>query len=179
MQADKQFLIDELLVRLETSPYLFVADYTGLQVKHFAELRKRLKVVDAKIRVLKNTLVKRTLKTAGLPELSDVLTGQTMIVTGVGEAPAAAKVIKTFAAEFQKPVMKGGVLDGAALSAGDMKMLADLPSREQLLATLLGVINAPATKLLRTLNEPAAALARVLQAKADKSAAPAAEAVEG
>ena len=169
MQADKQFLIDELLVRLETSPYLFVADYTGLQVKHFAELRKRLKAVGAKSRVLKNTLVKRTLKTAGLPELSDVLTGQTMIVTGEGEAPAAAKVLKTFAAEFQKPSLKGGVLDGKALDANELKALADLPSREQLLATLLGVINAPATKLLRTINEPAASLARVLQAKADKA----------
>ena len=169
MQADKQFLIDELLVRLETSPYLFVADYTGLQVKHFAELRKRLKAVGAKSRVLKNTLVKRTLKTAGLPEISDVLTGQTMIVTGEGEAPAAAKVLKTFAAEFQKPSLKGGVLDGKALDANELKALADLPSREQLLATLLGVINAPATKLLRTINEPGASLARVLQAKADKA----------
>ena len=85
MQADKQFLIDELLARLESSPYLFVADYTGLQVKHFAELRKRLKAVGAKARVLKNTLVKRTLKAAGLPELAEVLVGQTMIVTGEGD----------------------------------------------------------------------------------------------
>ena len=170
MQADKQFLIDELLVRLEKSPYLFVADYTGLQVKHFAELRKRLKEVGAKARVLKNTLVKRTLKAANLPEIADVLTGQTMIVTGEGEAPAAAKVLKNFAAEFQKPVLKGGVLDGNALGAAELKALADLPSREQLLATLLGVINAPATKLLRTINEPGASLARVIQARADQGA---------
>lgn len=168
MQAEKQFLIDELLARLEKSPYLFVADYTGLQVKHFAELRKRLKEVGAKARVLKNTLVKRTLKSAGLPELADVLTGQTMVVTGEGEAPAAAKVLKNFAAEFQKPSLKGGVLDGNALGANELKALADLPSREQLLATLLGVINAPATKLLRTINEPGASLARVIQARADQ-----------
>ena len=170
MKAEKQFLIDELLVRLETSPFLFVADYTGLQVKHFAELRKRLKVTGAKTRVLKNTLVKRTLKTAGLPELADVLVGQTMVITGDGEAPAAAKVLKTFAAEFQKPALKGGVLDGKALTVADLKGLADLPSREVLLATLLGVINAPATKLLRTIQEPGASLARVLQAKADQAA---------
>ena len=168
MQAEKQFLIDELLARLEKSPYIFVADYTGLQVKHFSELRKRLKEVGAKARVLKNTLVKRTLKAAGLPEIADVLTGQTMVVTGEGEAPAAAKVLKNFAAEFQKPSLKGGVLDGNPLGANELKALADLPSREQLLATLLGVINAPATKLLRTINEPAASLARVIQARADK-----------
>jgi large subunit ribosomal protein L10 len=168
MQAEKQFLIDELLARLEKSPYLFVADYTGLQVKHFAELRKRLKEVGAKARVLKNTLVKRTLKSAGLPEIADVLTGQTMVVTGEGEAPAAAKVLKNFAAEFQKPSLKGGVLDGNALGANELKALADLPSREQLLAMLLGVINAPATKLLRTINEPGASLARVIQARADQ-----------
>lgn len=165
MKNEKQFLIDDLLARLEKSPFLYVADYRGFTVKHFAELRKRLKATGAKARVLKNTIVKRALKAAGLPDLGETLEGQTMVVTGGAEAPATAKVLKTFASEFQKPALRGGVLDGRALSAGDVAALADLPSRDQLLATLLGLINAPATKLLRTLNEPAAALARVIKAK--------------
>ena len=165
MKPEKQFLIDDLLAKLEKSPYLLVADYRGFSVKHFAELRKRLKAVGAKARVLKNTLVKRTLKAAGLPDLGNTLEGQTMVVTGGAEAPAAAKVLKTFASEFQKPTLRGGVLDGNALSAAEVTALADLPSREQLLATLLGLFNAPATKLLRTINEPGASLARVIKAK--------------
>ena len=77
--------------------------------------------------------------------------------------------MKTFADEFKKPEMKGGVLDGALLNAAGIQALADLPSRVVLLSQLLGVLQAPASKLVRTLNEPAASLARVLQAKADKA----------
>jgi large subunit ribosomal protein L10 len=78
--------------------------------------------------------------------------------------------MKNFSDEFKKPEIKGGVLDGALLDPAGIKALADLPSREVLLATLLGVLQAPASKLVRTLNEPAASLARVLQAKADQGA---------
>lgn len=169
MKAEKQALLDDLLSKLEESPYFLVADYQGLTVSHFAELRKRLKEVGAGTRVLKNTMVKRALRDAGFAELDEqALTGQNMLISGGSEAPAAAKVLKNFAAEFKKPVIKAGLLDGTPLDAEGVKALADLPSREELLAKLLSVINAPATKLVRTLNEPAAALARVLQAKADK-----------
>ncbi len=91
------------------------------------------------------------------------------VVTGAQDVCAAAKVVKNFSDEFKKPEIKGGVLDGALLDAAGIKALADLPSREVLLAQLLGVLQAPASKLVRTLNEPAASLARVLQAKADKA----------
>lgn len=169
MKAEKQLLVDDLLAKLQESPYLIVADYQGLSVANFSELRKRLKTAGARTRVLKNTLVKRALKEAGMPELHEgTLSGQTLIVSGGSEAPAAAKILKTFAAEFKKLAVKGGMLDGKALTADDVIAIADLPSREVLLAQLLGVLNAPATKLLRTIKEPAAALARVLQAKAEK-----------
>ena len=79
--------------------------------------------------------------------------------------------MKNFAAEFEKPKMKAGVLDGKYLDSAGIKILADLPSREVLLATLLGVLQAPASKLVRVLNEPAASLARVLQAKAEPASA--------
>jgi large subunit ribosomal protein L10 len=102
--------------------------------------------------------------------LGDVLVGQTAVVTGAQDVCAAAKVMKNFSDEFKKPEIKGGVLDGALLDPAGIKALADLPSREVLLATLLGVLQAPASKLVRTLNEPAASLARVLQAKADQGA---------
>jgi large subunit ribosomal protein L10 len=171
MKAEKQLLIDDLLAKLEESPYLFVADYKGLKVAHLAELRKRLKTVGARARVRKNTLIKRALKAANLPELGEVLAGQTLVISGGKEAPAAAKMLKNFTAEFQKPAMRGGLLDGRPLTPAEIASLADLPSRDQLLGMLLGVINAPATKLARVLNEPAASLARVIKAKADKDQA--------
>jgi large subunit ribosomal protein L10 len=171
MKAEKTLLIEDLLRRVNGSPFLFVADYTGLTVEKFAELRKRLRACDAEIHVFKNNLVKKAAERAGLPEgLGDVLVGQTAVVTGAQDVCAAAKVMKNFTEEFKKPEMKGGVLDGALLNPAGIQALADLPSREVLLATLLGVLQAPASKLVRTLNEPAASLARLLQAKADQGA---------
>ena len=170
MKAEKSLLIEDLLQRVNASPFLFVVDYTGLTVDKFAELRKRLAGCDAEIHVYKNTLVKKAAERASYPEgLGEVLVGQTAVVTGAKDVCAAAKVMKTFADEFKKPEMKGGVLDGALLNAAGIQALADLPSREVLLSQLLGVLQAPASKLVRTLNEPAASLARVLQAKADKA----------
>ena len=82
---------------------------------------------------------------------------------------AAAKVMKNFSTEFKMPTMKAGVLDGNLLTVDGIKSLADLPSREVLLAQLLGVLQAPASKLVRTLAEPAASLARVIKAKGEKA----------
>jgi large subunit ribosomal protein L10 len=77
-------------------------------------------------------------------------------------------VLKTYSAEFKKPTVRAGIVDRLVVSPEQINSIADLPSREVLLATLLGMLNQPATMLVRVLNEPASALARVLQAKADK-----------
>lgn len=168
MNPEKTVLIDHLLVKVNASPFLFVVDYTGLTVDKFEELRKRLRGAKAELHVFKNTLVKKAAERAGYPEeIGAVLTGQSAVVTGEKDVCAAAKVMKTFADEFKKPTMKGGVMDGKYLDAAGIKVLADLPSREVLLATLLGVLQAPAQTLVRLLNEPAASLARVLQAKSE------------
>ena len=166
MKELKTLLIDDLLKRVNASPFLFVVDYTGLKVDKFAELRKRLSVVGSEIHVFKNNLVKKAAEKAGYPgELGDHLTGQSAFVTGAKDVFAAAKILKNFQAEFEKPVMKVGVLDGNLLDTAAIKVLADLPSREVLLSQLLGMLQAPAS-----------ALARVLKAKVDKEGAPAEEA---
>lgn len=168
MKAEKTLLIDDLLNRVNASPFLFVVDYTGLRVDKFSELRKRLASCESEIHVIKNTFVKKAAEKAGYPEdIGNILVGQTAVVTGLKDAAAAAKVLKNFAAEFEKPQIKGGVLDGAYLDINAIKALADLPSREVLLGKLLGVLNAPASTLVRLLNEPATSLARVLNAKAE------------
>lgn len=170
MNEDKQVILDQLLERINKSPFLIVTDYTGIKVSQFAELRKRLRGVGSTCQVAKNTFVKRVLKDGeSVNELASSLNGQTAIVTGEEDICAAAKVLKDFAKEFQgKGAVKSGLLDGKFLSPAQVQTLADLPSKDVLRATLLGVLLAPASKLVRTLNEPAASLARVLQAKADK-----------
>ena len=170
MHPAKESIVEDLQTKLNASPFLFVADYTGLKVAQFAELRTRLWNVGARCHVVKNTFLRRAAKSAGLPDL-DGLTGQTAIVVGDKDVAAAAKVLKNFTAEFKKPEMKTGVVDRLVVSTEQIKAIADLPSREVLLATLLGTLNAPASQLVRVLNEPASSLARLLQAKADKDAA--------
>lgn len=167
MHPDKETIVSNLNQKLNASPFLFVTDYTGLKVDQFAELRTRLYNVGAKCQVVKNSFLRLAVKEAGLPELGE-LAGQTAIVTGDKDVAAAAKVLKTFAAEFQKPTVKVGVVDRLVVSKEQIQTIADLPSREVLLATLLGTLQAPASKLVRLLNEPASQLARVLKAKADK-----------
>lgn len=172
MKAEKTDMIADLLEKVNASPFLLVVDYTGLTVNKFEDLRKRLRAAGAELHVYKNTLIRKAAEQAGYPEkLNEVLSGQSAFVTGEKDVCAAAKVMKTFAKESQKAEIKAGVLDGQYLDPQGVNALADLPSREVLLAKLLGTLQAPASSLARLLNEPAASLARVLQAKADKEAA--------
>jgi large subunit ribosomal protein L10 len=173
MHPAKATIVEDLQAKLNASPFVFVADYSGLKVGQFAELRNRLWNAGARCHVVKNTFLKRAAAEAGLPELGE-LRGQSAIIVGDRDVAAAAKVLKTFAAEFQKPTVKVGLVDKAVVSAEQIQAIADLPSREVLLATFLGVLQAPATKLVRVLNEPASALARVLKAKAETEGAAAA-----
>ena len=165
MNPDKKIIIDELLERVNASPFVLVVEYTGMPVPQFSELRTRLSAACAECHVAKNTYMKKAFAEAGLPDTGDALVGQTAFVTGESDVAAAAKVLKSFEKEFQKPAIKLGVLDGDILDEAQVKAIADLPSREVLLATLLATINAPASQLVRTINEPASSLARVIQAK--------------
>lgn len=171
MRLEKQYINAEYVARLNRSPFFIVADYTGLKVSHFSELRKRLRKCDAEIHVVKNTIFKIAARETGIADLGGTLSGQIAVVTGSKDISAAAKVLKTFTAEFEKPKVRFGMMDSQHLDAASVAVLADLPSIEVLRGQLLGLFLAPATKLVRTLNEPAASLARVLQAKADKPAA--------
>ncbi len=164
---EKANIVEDLKGRVNAASYLFVADYAGLRVAQFAELRNRLHGVGARCHVVKNTFLRRAVSEAGLPELG-TLSGQTAIVVGDKDVAAAAKILKNYTAEFKKPTIKAGIVDRLAVSAEEIQTIADLPSRELLLAQLLGLLQTPATQLVRVLNEPASALARVLKAHADQ-----------
>jgi large subunit ribosomal protein L10 len=168
MRAEKQLITTEYKTRLNSSPFFIVVEYTGLKVGHMTELRKRLGKAGAELHVVKNSIFRIAAKEAGVGELNGALAGQLAVITGQKDISAAAKAVKTFAAEFDKPKLKFGYLNSKRLEANDLKTLADLPSMDVLRGKLLGVLNAPATKLVQLLNTPASQLARVLQAKIDK-----------
>lgn len=165
MRVEKKTIVKELRERLSGSPYVILTDYTGLNVPQFAELRGGLDEVGAECRVVKNTFLRLAMKELELPEFGE-LQGQTAVVTGESDVCAAAKVLKKFAKDNKdRPEIRAAVLDNALLTREQVIELADLPSMDVLRAQLLGVLLAPATKLVRTLNEPGSSLARVLNAK--------------
>ena len=168
MRAEKQIISGEYVARLNSSPFFIVVDYTGLRVGPMTELRKRLQKAGAEIHVVKNTIFRIAAKEAGVSDLAGSLTGQTAVVTGQRDVSAAAKVLKTFAAEFEKPKTRFGFLNNQRLEADALKALADLPPMEVLRGKLLGLLNTPASRLVALLNTPGSQLARVLQAKVDK-----------
>jgi len=170
MRAEKKLISADYAARLNASPFFLVVDYVGLKVGPVTELRKRLNKAGAKLLVVKNSLFKIAAKEAGVADLGGALTGQLAVVTGQKDIAAAAKVIKTFKAEFDKPQLRFGYLANQRLEGKDILAIADLPSLEVLRAKFLGLLNTPATRLVQMLNTPGSQLARVIKAKSEKPA---------
>src|SRR5471030_2867107 len=148
MRAEKQILTKEYAARLKASPFFIVIGYQGLKVSHFSELRQRLKQAGAEVHVVKNSIFRIAAKEAGVAELNGALAGQLAVVTGQKDISAAAKSLKNFGAEFDKLKVKFGFLNNQRLDESAIMVMADLPSLEVLRAKLLGLLNAPATKLV-------------------------------
>jgi len=170
MRPEKQNLTKEYQARLNASPFFIVVNYKGLKVGHLTELRKRLNKAGAEIHVVKNSIFRIAAKEAGVGDLNGTLAGQLAVVTGQRDVSVAAKIVKSFGAEFDKLKIHFGYLNNQRLEQAELMVLADLPSMEVLRGKLLGVFSAPATKLVVLLNTPASQLARVLQAKSEKAA---------
>ncbi|CAB4243055.1 50S ribosomal protein L10 [Methylacidimicrobium sp. AP8] len=167
MRPEKVFLSNEIREWLNGSDYILFINYTGLRAEEFRELRGRLAAGGARCRVAKNQALIRVLReTRELPEEWSIK-GQVAAIAH-GDPVAAAKVLKNFAAEFSRPQLVGGILDRRVLGASEAAALADLPGRAELRAKLLGLLQAPAARLLSVLAEPSRALARTLAARAEK-----------
>ena len=171
MRPEKANIVSDLSEKLSRSPFLLVTDYQRMKVDQFGELRNRLAPAGAEVRVVKNSFLKRAMADSGMPDVADKLIGQTAIVMGQNDVAPIAKILKLFAAEFKTATLKIGVVDKAVLSTSDVETLAELPSREIMLSQLLGLLLAPATRLVRLLNEPASAFARLLKAKGEREEA--------
>ena len=168
MRAEKKILTKDYVARLNASPFFIVVNYKGLKVAHLTELRKRLVQAGAEVHVVKNSIFRVAAKEAGVGDLNGSLSGQMAVVTGKKDISAAAKALKNFAAEFDKLKFKFGYLNNQRLEEAAIVALADLPSLDVLRAKLLGLFNAPATKLAVLLNTPATMLAQVIKAKSEK-----------
>jgi len=179
-REQKTAVVEQIAERIESAEAIFAVDYRGISVTQVAELRSRLRDADARFQIVKNSLSERAADQAGAEVLKPMLVGPTALAFVKGDAALAAKALNDAARQFNLLDFKGGVLNGAALSADDVRSIARLPSREVLNAQLVGTIAAPLTGLVRTLNALISGLAIQLQAIADQGLvsgeAPAAEA---
>lgn len=171
MRAEKQSLTKDYVTRLNASPFFIVVNYRTLSVAHMTELRKRLTKAGAEVHVVKNSIFRIAAKEAGVADLNGTMAGQLAVVTGQRDISVAAKVIKSFGAEFDRLKIQFGYLNNQRLAESDIVALADLPSLDVLRGKLLGLMVAPATKFVVLLNTPASQMARVLQARLDKTPA--------
>ena len=144
-----------------------VAHYAGMTVAQMTDYRRRMTAAGGKVKVAKNRLAKIAIKGTDAEGISDLFKGQTVIAYSK-DPIAAAKVAVKYAKDNEKLVILGGSMGKTVLDAKGVKALADLPSLDELRAKLIGLLNAPATKIARTIKEPGAQLARVVQAKAGK-----------
>ncbi|PYK31768.1 MAG: 50S ribosomal protein L10 [Verrucomicrobia bacterium] len=174
MRPEKANIVSELSESLRRSPFVLVTDYRGMKVADFSELRSRLAPAGAEVHVVKNNFLKLAMADSGFPQVGEQFAGQTAVVTGEADVAPVAKIFKTFATEFKLAALRVGFVDRAVLSTAELETLAELPAREILRTQLLGLLLAPATRLVRLFNEPAASLARLLNAKGEKEGAPAA-----
>jgi large subunit ribosomal protein L10 len=147
---EKEQLVTELRDKLKGASAVYYTDFTGLNVKRMTELRRRFRKAGVEYVVIKNTLALRAVNESGLA--GERLSGPTGLVVGT-EPVAAAKVLTDFAKETdQRPGIKGGLLDGRQIGVDQVKALANLPSREQLLAELAGGLQAPLAGFVGALN---------------------------
>ena len=153
---------------LEASKGLFVIDYRGLTVKEAEELRHSLRENGAVMKVYKNNIVNIALEKAGLPAIDDVLVGTTACVFYENDPVDAAKVVKEASKKFNKLEFRGGITDGVVVNAEQAIAIADLPTREELIAKFVGCISNPLSGIVRVCNGSAQGLVTALDALVDQ-----------
>ena len=162
----KQAVVAEVAAQLGSAQAVIVAEYRGLGVGAVTELRAKARKSGLFLRVLKNTLARRAVKGTPFEKLSGQLAGPLMY--GIAQDPVAgAKVLAAFAKDHERFVIRGGAMPNVLMSVEEVKALATLPSREELLATLMATMQAPVAKLVRTMNEVPGKFVRTLAAVRD------------
>ena len=164
---DKKEVVAEVSAQLAKAQAVVIAEYRGLPVEDITVLRREARASGVYLRVVKNTLARRAVQGTPFEKLADQMAGP--LAYGISTDPvAAAKVLHGYAKKNDKLVIKGGALPGQLMSAKEVGSLATMPGREQLLAMVLGTMQAPIAKFVQTLNEVPSKLVRTLAAVRDQ-----------
>ncbi|ADU52382.1 LSU ribosomal protein L10P [Thermaerobacter marianensis DSM 12885] len=150
-RAEKEALVEDLVGKLQRAQGVILTDFRGLNVAATSELRRRLRAQGVEYRVIKNTLIRRAAQQAGIEGLDALLEGPTALAFGYDDPVAPAKELSRFAKEFAQLQIKGGLLQGRVIGVKEVQALADLPSREELLAKVMGGMQAPLSGLVGVL----------------------------
>jgi large subunit ribosomal protein L10 len=162
----KKAVVAEVSAQLKDAQAALVAEYRGLTVAQMTELRSKARKSDIYVRVVKNTLARRAIEGSNFECMKDQFTGP--LAFAISKDPVAvAKVFSEFAKENEKLQIRAGAMGGKLMTLAQVQALAKLPSREQLLATLMGTLQAPIAKFVRTLNEVPSKFVRTLAAVRD------------
>lgn len=166
-RTQKEESVAQLRSHLQASKLVVITRPEGLTVSETTDLRFQMKSCAADFKVIKNTLARLAVQDTEMQDLGDWFKGATALAYS-DDPIAAAKISVQFSEKNEKLKIIGGFMDGKVLSAADVKALAKLPSKDELRAKLIALINAPATKLVTLFKEPAAQMARILSAKAQQ-----------
>ena len=169
-REEKAVVIEDVAAQVAQAQSIIIAEYRGLDVASATVLRKKARESGVYLRVLKNTLVRRALADTSFQDMSSQLVGPLMYAIST-DPVAAAKVMSDFAKSNDALVIKGGAMPNSLLDVDGVKALATMPSRDELLAKLLGTMQAPVTQFVRTLNEVPTKFARALAAVRDQKEA--------
>ena len=161
---EKALVIDELAGQLKRANLTILTDYRGLSVAGLQTLRASLRPLNAEFRIAKNTLTRIAAEKAGIEGLLPMLDGPLALVLAYDDIVAPSKAISDFARTSRILTVKGGVLDNLVIPASSIEDLATMPSREELLSKLLGLLNSPAQRLVTVINQPVQGFVRVLNA---------------
>jgi large subunit ribosomal protein L10 len=164
VRPEKKAAVAEIKEKLERASAVVLTNYRGLNVAAMTELRSKMREAGVEFKVVKNTLTRFAAEEAGLKDLDDFLKGPTAVAFGYDDPVTPAKVVADFAKQYKQLELKGGILDGNILQPENVKELADLPSREVLLAKIVGGMQGPIAGFVNVLNGVPRNLVYVLDA---------------
>ena len=168
-KEQKTALVDQLSERFKSAKIALVSEYRGMSVAETTEMRRKLRAARGELKVAKNTLIRRAIKDTGFSSLEEKLGGPVGLIISTEDPVEVAKAVVSFKDLGEKFKLRGGVVDGKAVTAEEIQALATLPPREVVMAQLLGLLQAPATRLVRLLNEPGSQVARIVDAIGKKN----------
>lgn len=163
-RAEKVAVVEEVTDKLKRSEAIVLTDYRGLNVQQLTDLRAKLLEAGVEYKVIKNTLTRLAVEKAGLEPFDEVLTGPTAIAFDYADAVAPAKILHDFSKENPDLEIKGGLLNGAFIDADEVKRLASMPSREELLAKVLSSMQAPISGMVGVLHGTLRSVVAVIDA---------------